>query len=126
MNGLEERKVNMANVTNKLNPMDYRRSVNEGDYDPTEWVIHDTIEDIEKVEAIPLKYRKILSNKVAEMTQTQKTAVDQAEADAVLQAEQDEKDITKADPRLKGLALVVGDLHNKTGSEIKNLVEQKL
>lgn len=69
----------MANVTNIENPELYLRSVHTPDYTDGKWIIHDTIESIEDVENISLRYRKVigvLNKKVVEMSKSEKVTKD--------------------------------------------------
>ena len=78
-------------------------------------------ETILNSEGIPLF--KIVNGKKTKRTNTEVTA----DIDALnAQMDADRKDITKAMPIVKALALVVADLTGKTPTEIKNLVKDKM
>ena len=76
----------MAIVVNK-ETLALKRSVNTPDYSPDEWIINPVLPNCES------KYWKILNNEVLEMTQDEKNIVDQNINDALLQAEENAKDI---------------------------------
>ena len=99
----------MANVINK-STLKYLTSVNTPDYDPGEWIINPVLPKCES------KYWKYVSssNTIKEMTELQKAAVDQAEADAAVQAAIDLKDINIQLPKVnKAAHLVDLDLINE-------------
>lgn len=69
---------------------------------------------------------KIKSGKKVNRTATEIQADVKSKEDAMILAEENAKDITKAEARLKALALVVADLTGKTPKQIKDLVRDKL
>jgi hypothetical protein len=75
----------MAHVLHKTaDPVDYRVSVNTPDFPPADWFINP---DVSAVVAVPTKYwARPLSDPVTEMSQSEKDAVDAAEAAAITTA----------------------------------------
>ena len=65
----------MANVIHR-GTLQYRRSVNTPDFPPTEWIVNP---DLSQVEKVPRKYWRIDGERVVEMSENQKAAVDGAE-----------------------------------------------
>jgi hypothetical protein len=109
----------MSDVVNKTT-LQYLKSVNTTDYPANEWWINPVIPGVAK------KYWKNDNENLVEMSQAEKDAVDQSEADALAAAEEATKDINNAEPLTKALALVVGDLTGKTAQEMKTLIRSKL
>jgi len=76
----------MATVLNRKT-LELRRSVNTPDFPPDKWIINP---DLSAVEKVPRKYWRIDGERVVEMSENQKAAVDAAELDTLKAAKLEE------------------------------------